>query len=211
MELVLIRHGRSLGDDENRVEGAGWDAPLTEVGIKQAELLAARLQREGYVLDVLFASPLARAQAVAEIVAQSMGIDVSLDQRLKEIDTGHIGGLTREEAARVNPEPEGGWRAYIPFPGGECVCDLTARIIKFYAELLDKHMDDRVCIVAHGGSVSMLLQVIYGMPFSTPYSHKGRYAFRTADTGMHRLSINGPQDVVTHFLNDHSHLKGHFE
>ncbi|MDP3487401.1 MAG: phosphoglycerate mutase family protein, partial [Bacillota bacterium] len=44
MELLIIRHGRSQGDDENRVEGGGWDAPLTEKGRAQATKLAQRLK-----------------------------------------------------------------------------------------------------------------------------------------------------------------------
>ncbi len=44
MELVLIRHGRSVVDDLNKVEGAGCDAPLTREGIRQAKLKAFRVK-----------------------------------------------------------------------------------------------------------------------------------------------------------------------
>ena len=68
MELLIIRHGRSQGDDEDRVEGGGWDAPLTERGMEQAEKLAQRLKREGYSFDLLYSSPLSRTRAVAEMI-----------------------------------------------------------------------------------------------------------------------------------------------
>lgn len=69
MELLIIRHGRSLGDDENRVEGGGWDAPLTEVGPEQASKLATRLRDEGYQFDLLYSSLLIRTRKIAELIS----------------------------------------------------------------------------------------------------------------------------------------------
>lgn len=203
----MIRHGRSLGDDENRIEGAGWDAPLTATGVKQAQLLAERLLREGYQFDVLYSSPLQRAKRVAEIVAEKLELEIVFDKRLEEMHTGFLGGMTFAEAESIYPEPEGGWRSYDRIPEGECPIDQLARVMRFYAELVDKHMQDSVCVITHGGTVDCLLNIIYGLPQNSPFSYKGRYRFRTGDTSMHRLTINGPQDVVTHFLNDTSHLK----
>ncbi len=206
MELLLIRHGRSLGDDENRIEGAGWDAPLTAEGERQARLLADRLRRESYECDILFSSPLARARRVADIVAETIGTCVTVDARLREVDTGRMGGLRYEEAARVVPEPEGGHRSYVPFPGGEAKTDLIGRVLSFYAELVDRHISERACIVAHGGSLSTLLQAIYGLPLWSPFESRPLFGFRTGDTGMHRLTVE-PGRVLTHFLNDTSHLR----
>jgi broad specificity phosphatase PhoE len=70
MELVLIRHGRSTADDDNLIEGGGYDAPLSVEGRRQAGLLTERLTREGYRFDVLFSSPLQRAREVAETSCQ---------------------------------------------------------------------------------------------------------------------------------------------
>ncbi len=206
MELLLVRHGRSLGDDEHRIEGAGWDAPLTAEGKHQACLLADRLSSEGYVCDVLFASPLARARGVADILAARLGIAVTLDARLSEIDTGILGGLRYEEAARKWPEFGGEPRAYLPFPGGESKFGMTGRVLGFYAELVDGYSDRSICVVAHGGSISTLLQVIYGMPLWSPLQRRPFFAFRTGDTGIHRLTVE-PGHVVTHSLNDTSHLR----
>ncbi len=208
MELMLIRHGRSLGDDEDRIEGGGWDAPLTQVGIEQANLLAARLQEESYRPHVLYASPLSRARQVAQIVAEALKVNVTPDDRLRELHTGTIGGLTHREAEEVNPEPEGGSRSYLRFPEGESLIDHMGRITHFYTELLDNHLDDLICVVAHGLTLSLMLSTIYGLPQGSPFMYRERHSFRTGDTGIHRLTINGPHESFTHYLNDTSHLKG---
>lgn len=208
MQLLIVRHGRSQGDDEDRIEGAGWDAPLTGVGLEQAKLLAARLDSEGYHPHILFSSPLTRALTVAETVAGAVGVRPIIDHRLAEQHTGTVGGLSYSEASEVHPEPEDGYRSYLPFPGGESVFDLACRVMHFQAELMDRHLNQEVCIVAHGVTISLLLNVLYGLPLGSPWSQKHRYHFSTGDTGIHRLTVNGPGDVTTHFLNDTSHLKG---
>lgn len=208
LELVLIRHGRSTADDEGVIEGGGYDAPLSEEGRRQAQLLAVRLVREGYRFDVLFASPLRRAREVAEMVSAAVGSAVVFDDRLRELHTGAIAGLPAAEADRLNPRPPGGHRTYVPIPGGESTLDQYARVLRFYCELVDRHMDDRVCIVGHGGTLSHLLRIIYGLPMNSPRTGTGYCRFVSGDTAVSRLTINGPQDIVTHFLNDESHLRG---
>ncbi len=207
MELMLIRHGRSLGDDEKRVEGAGWDAPLTECGIRQAKLLAGRLKNEDYSPDVVYSSPLKRALKVAKITACALGRDLVCDERLKEQDTGLIGGLTYQQAEEENPEPKGGFRSYIPTPQGESFLEHFARVTEFYSELLDRHMQDDICVVAHGFTLNHMLNAIYGLQQASPFAHRRRFLFSTGDTGIHKLSIKGVSDVVTHYLNDTSHLQ----
>lgn len=206
MELLIIRHGRSLGDDENRVEGGGWDAPLTQVGLEQASRLAARLREEGYQFDLLYSSPLIRTSKVAELISQALGNEIVYDKRLEEMHTGIIAGKTIEDAQRIHPKPEGGFRSYIRIHQGECHIDQIGRVLHFYSELMDKHMDKKVCIVTHGGTVNILLNLIYALPLHGPLLEKPLFRFRTGDTSMHKFTIaNG--HVVTHFLNDTSHVR----
>lgn len=208
MELMLIRHGRSLGDDEDRIERGGWDVPLTRVGIKQARLLAARLHRESYRPHILYVSPLQRARRVAQMVAEKLKMKVTLDDRLREQHTACIGGLTHAEAEQVHPEPEGGPRSHLRCPAGESMIDHIGRVIHFYAEILDRHLDDSVCIVAHGLTLSLMLSTIYGLPPRSPFVYRERHSCRTGDAGIHRLTIGGAHESFTHCLNDTSHLKG---
>jgi broad specificity phosphatase PhoE len=207
VELTLVRHGRSLADDEARVEGGGWDAPLTTEGVRQATLLAARLVSEEYACDVFYSSPLIRATAVAEILAAAIGgTEVTHDPRLAELNLGRLSGLLISQAQERYPKPPGGVRSYVPIAGGESHCDHVARVLSFYAELTDCHPDDRVLVVAHGGTLSVLLQIIYGLPLWSPHLEGQWFRFRSGDTGVHRLTIQG-HSVTTHYLNDTSHLR----
>lgn len=206
MELLLIRHGRSLGDDEDRVEGGGWDAPLTAQGCSQAERLTRRLLHDGYQCDVLYSSPMLRTKAVAAVLAGALELPICFDDRLREMHTGIVGGLTFKEAHRLRPEPEGGFRAWERIPGGECLFDQVSRVMSFYAELVDKQMEQRVCVVTHGGTVDIMLQVMLGLPINQPIHNKQRFRFRAGDTSLHKLTITAEQ-VTVHFLNDTSHLQ----
>lgn len=208
LELTLIRHGRSVADDEDVIEGGGYDAPLSDTGRAQARLLAERLAGENYRPDILFASPLLRAREVAEIVGAKLGASVSLDARLAEQHLGRISRLTREEAARVHPLPPDGPRTYVPVPDGESLLDQQERVLRFYCELLDKHLADSVCVVAHGGTVGCLLRIIYGQPVRSAMIGRDMFRFVSGDTGVSRLVIDGPNCVTTRFLNDDSHLRG---
>jgi len=77
---------------------------------------------------------------VADIVSKTVDVAVTVDARLAEQHTGRIAGLTFEEARSVQPVPEGGFRTYVPIPGGESLYDQLSRVMHFYADLLDHHM-----------------------------------------------------------------------
>lgn len=67
MKLYIFRHGQTDGNVRNIVQGAGVDIELNETGRRQAERLTAELKGEG--LDVIYASPMKRADETARIVA----------------------------------------------------------------------------------------------------------------------------------------------
>ncbi len=66
--LTLLRHGESVGNAENRLQGQA-DFPLTETGRQQAQALAKRWLAEGLTFDRVIASPLKRSRETAEIIA----------------------------------------------------------------------------------------------------------------------------------------------
>jgi len=204
MDLTIIRHGQSGGDVENRIEGTGtYDPPLTELGRRQAQSLAQWLCEDRYQFDRLLSSPVLRARQVAEIIAGELGLRPEFYQELREIETGAVCGLTPQQAKQVRPEPAGGWRVYDRFPEGECALDLYRRVSEFYLRLLDASRGHRLCLVTHGGTITMLLNVIYGLPLNHPRSPL--YRFPTYDTGVHRLEITS-SGVCTRFLNSTEHL-----
>src|SRR3989338_7305843 len=74
IKLVLLRHGESIWNKENRF--TGWtDVGLTEKGIEEAREAARALKKEGYDFDVVFTNVLKRATKTTEIVLKDMGLE----------------------------------------------------------------------------------------------------------------------------------------
>lgn len=202
MELLLVRHGRSLADDEQRIEGGGYDSPLTDVGVEQARKLAARLQREGYRFDMVVSSPLDRAKRTTQIITEALGTDFIYDERLAELHRGVLSG----RLINVDPHPEGARLAHKRFPEGESHLDQIHRVTSFYMELQDSYPRGKICVVAHRGTLNILVRLILGLPMGFPYWQQQGFRFRMGDTAISRFVVNGSYDVVTHFINDRSHL-----
>ena len=104
MRILVIRHGQAEGDITNIIEGR-YDANLTELGIKQAKLMAD-WAAERYSIDKIFASPLRRVSQVADILNKRIDSEIVYDDDLMEWNTGLISGLKKEEAREKYPSPE---------------------------------------------------------------------------------------------------------
>jgi probable phosphoglycerate mutase len=93
--LYFIRHGQSQANIDRVFAGIRFSAPLTEIGIQQAEEVGQRLVTERIRIDQIVASPLERALHTARIIAQVIDIDpddVRVDDRLAEYDMGELSG-----------------------------------------------------------------------------------------------------------------------
>jgi 2,3-bisphosphoglycerate-dependent phosphoglycerate mutase len=101
-KLVLLRHGQSLWNADNRF--TGWtDIDLTDQGIREAEKAAKLLLKENYTFDIAFTSVLVRATHTLDIVLEKMNlteIPVVKSWRLNERHYGSLQGLNKSETAK---------------------------------------------------------------------------------------------------------------
>jgi len=98
--ITLLRHGRSLADDENKFEGR-YDSPLTEIGINQATELAGQWKNsKDRQYDLIVSSPLKRAKKTAEIFSNFLGVGVVEQTSLMEINPGKLSGLPKDEGMK---------------------------------------------------------------------------------------------------------------
>lgn len=101
IKLVLLRHGQSTWNRENRF--TGWtDVPLTGQGVKEAKDAAKIMKENGYDFDVIFTSVLERATRTTDIVVKEMGlgnVKVGKSWRLNERHYGALQGLNKAEMA----------------------------------------------------------------------------------------------------------------
>ena len=154
--LVLVRHGQSLWNLENRF--TGWvDVPLTEQGRNEARRAGELLKK--FRFDVAYTSSLTRAQDTLRIMLETMGAQMPVirDQALNERHYGDLQGLNKEETAkRYGADQVKLWRrSYdVPPPNGESL-ELTAkRTLPFYDRCIagDLRQGKNVLVVAHGNS-----------------------------------------------------------
>jgi len=167
MRLLLIRHGQSVGNAADRIQGLN-DEPLTELGREQAQALAYRVRAQ-YALSAVYSSPLLRARETAEIIAAVLGLEVRVEDRLKEYHPGVVTGMRFEEVQAQYPEvakrwAEDSWR--VPIPGEEGVELFQRRVMAAMDEIVTAHRGDKtVAVVAHGGTLSAYLAGLLELDF----------------------------------------------
>lgn len=112
IKLVLLRHGESTWNRENRF--TGWtDVPLTELGVEEAKKAGRTLKKEGFVFDIVFTSVLKRATDTTDIVLKEMNLKIPVEStwRLNERHYGALQGLNKAEmAAKYGEEQVLKWR-----------------------------------------------------------------------------------------------------
>jgi probable phosphoglycerate mutase len=151
--FLLIRHAESIWNAAGRWQGHA-DPPLSARGRIQAEALGSELAARG--IEILLASDLVRAAQTAAILGQRLGLEATLDARLRELDIGRWAGLTRAEIARR--DPDGLARFEIGDPevragGGESRHELRGRVREFVQQRSRQHAGRLVAVVAHLGAI----------------------------------------------------------
>jgi 2,3-bisphosphoglycerate-dependent phosphoglycerate mutase len=155
-KLILVRHGQSLWNLEDRF--TGWvDVPLTAKGREEA--LAAGSKLKGISIDVAYTSNLQRAQTTLALICEGMGVDIPTirDEALNERHYGDLQGLNKTRTAeKFGEEQVKIWRRSfdIPPPNGESLKDTAARTLPFFDQCIlgDIAQDKDVLVVAHGNS-----------------------------------------------------------
>lgn len=161
-KLVLIRHGESQWNLENRF--TGWvDVPLSPKGIEEAKAAGKKLA--GFTFDRAFSSVLARANETLRIVLEAIGqttIPIERDKALNERMYGELQGLNKAETAqKYGDEQVKIWRRSYDVrpPGGESLKDTAERVLPFYDSRIKPYLlkGNTILIAAHGNSLRALV------------------------------------------------------
>lgn len=168
--LVLLRHGQSQWNLENRFTGF-YDIDLSDLGMQEAADAGARLKTLGVKFDNVFTSTLKRANNTARIALTNAGQEnliphmVAHDD-LRERDYGDLTGLDKDETrTKYGDEQVHIWRRSYDVrpPGGECLQDVVENRVRPYFEANIKALLDggkNVLVAAHGNSLRALLIII---------------------------------------------------
>jgi len=191
--LVLIRHGQSAWNLENRFTG-WWDVDVTEKGAEEARLAGELMAAKGLDFDMCFTSLQTRAIKTLNLALEAMGrlwLPVEKDWRLNERHYGGLTGLDKAEtAAEYGDAQVKIWRrsfdvppplldagsvfdlgkdrryAGIPIPSTESLKDTIARVIPYWEERIAPELKagKRVVISAHGNSLRALVKHLSHIP-----------------------------------------------
>jgi broad specificity phosphatase PhoE len=194
MELYLIRHGDMAGDPHQHYAPPVADC-LSELGCRQAAAMGESLKDVRF--DAIYASPLGRAVQTAQTLSEPRGLKIGLLPWLIEWRPATVMGECDEtayeammaKAAEIRPEQA--WKT----PAGEGTLEMGHRIIPNFLKLMVSHGvhaghggylldnakdEQRLALVAHGGSLGLLAAFILGVPLR-PY---GPIAFAQAGVAV---------------------------
>jgi len=207
-DLYLIRHGESVPNVEPIIGGMKGDTGLTDRGREQAALLERRLRTEKLRVDQLYVSTLPRALETGEYVSRALGLPAQQDDELQELRPGDADGLSVEE-----------WRSRYGWTGktfaenpfkefasrGESWAGFLVRAGAALTALVDRHPDEGVVAVCHGGVLEAAFYLAFGLGGTG-----NQVAFAPLNTSIshwrHRRGAGGRPEwtLVTH--NDAAHL-----
>ncbi len=191
-KLVLLRHGESDWNRENRF--TGWtDVELSETGIDEARSAGKLLKSSGYAFDLAFTSVLKRAIRTLWLALEEldqMWLPVAKDWRLNERHYGALQGLNKSEmAAKFGEAQVKVWRrsydtpppeleagdprheasdpryAGVAVPRTECLKDTVARVVPYWESAIAPAVraGRRVLVAAHGNSLRGLVKHLDGL------------------------------------------------
>lgn len=162
--LVLLRHGESEWNKENRFTGF-TDVDLSPNGINEAKQAGQSLKQIKF--DAVFTSTLKRAYNTASLAMQEAGQQLEFVRHddLRERDYGDLTGLNKDETrAKFGDEQVHIWRrSYdVPPPGGESLKDVVARVRPYFDENIKPLLQDgkNVLIAAHGNTLRAMLIIL---------------------------------------------------
>ncbi|KAI4453866.1 ribosomal protein s6 modification protein [Holotrichia oblita] len=159
MKICFVRHGETDWVKEGRLQGRE-DIPLNEVGKKQIAENTLYLQKFDW--HAIITSPLIRAKASAQILAEYLGIaQVHEDIRFIERDYGEASGLTEAERFAKYPDRN--------YPQMENKDVLQKRVIDGLTDYSKKFERKNIIIVAHGGVINSILAFLSNSEIGTDY------------------------------------------
>ncbi|WNM34796.1 bifunctional RNase H/acid phosphatase [Streptomyces sp. Li-HN-5-11] len=202
--FVLLRHGETPLTPQKRFSGSGGTDPsLSDAGREQAERVAAALARRG-TIQAIVSSPLARTRETAGIVAARLGLEVTLDDGLRETDFGAWEGLTFGEVRERYPDDLNAWLAdpeAEPTGGGESFAATATRIAATRDKLVAAYAGRTVLLVTHVTPIKSLVRLALGAP------PESLFRMELSAASLSAVAYYADGNASVRLFNDTSHLR----
>ncbi|WP_326811789.1 bifunctional RNase H/acid phosphatase [Streptomyces scopuliridis] len=202
--FVLLRHGETALTPEKRFSGSGGSDPeLSAAGRRQAEAVAASLAARGTIQEIV-SSPLRRCRETAGTVAARLGLDVTVEEGLRETDFGAWEGLTFAEVRERYPDDLSAWLAspdVAPTGGGESFTAVGRRVAAVRDRLLERYRGRTVLVVTHVTPVKTLVRLALGAP------PESLFRMELSAASLSAVAYYADGNASVRLLNDTSHLR----
>lgn len=200
-ELLLVRHGEQ-DLQPNMALRDGIDAPLTELGRRQATAVGERLA--GHEIHAVHSSTMQRARDTGLAIAAHHGLDVTTHERLVEVDLwrdlpqdkGLVDALGPDDL-RAIMQTANRTRRWDAYPHGEDRVAFRDRVVSTIESIAAAHEGERVAVTCHGGVINAYLAHLWGSELDqlVTVHHTSITIVRTS--GDHRRVVQ---------VNDYSHV-----
>lgn len=157
MNLYVVRHGQTEWNVKKKMQGRA-DIPLNKKGIEQAYIIKKNLSE--YNIDMIYSSPLIRAKQTAEIINETMNIDIIYDNRLIERDYGEFEGINKSS---FNYNEFWAYHKNKHYTKAENIQNFFNRVYNILDELKEKYQDKNILIVTHAGITKVIECYANGM------------------------------------------------
>ncbi|WP_327299783.1 bifunctional RNase H/acid phosphatase [Streptomyces sp. NBC_01197] len=202
--FVLLRHGETALTPHKRFSGSGGTDPeLSAVGRGQAADAAAAFAARGTIQAVV-TSPLRRCRETARTVADRLGLEVRIEEGLREADFGAWEGLTFGEVRERYPADMDAWLASAkaaPTGGGESFATVTRRVAAARDRLVGHHRGATVLLVTHVTPIKTLVRLALGAP------PESLFRMELSAASVSTVAYYADGNASVRVLNDTSHLR----
>ncbi|MFF4252296.1 bifunctional RNase H/acid phosphatase [Streptomyces sp. NPDC001663] len=202
--FVLLRHGETPLTPQKRFSGSGGTNPsLSDIGRDQAERVGAALARRG-TIQAIVASPLTRTRETAGIVAAHLGLEVSVDEGIRETDFGAWEGLTFAEVRERYPDDLNTWLSdpeAQPSGGGESFAATATRIAAARDKLVAAYAGRTVLLVSHVTPIKTFVRLALGAP------PESLFRMELSAASLSAVAYYADGNASVRLFNDTSHLR----
>ncbi|MBK3571262.1 bifunctional RNase H/acid phosphatase [Streptomyces sp. MBT62] len=202
--FVLLRHGETPLTPQKRFSGSGGTNPsLSPVGQDQAARAATALAARGTIQHIV-ASPLTRTRETAAAVADRLGLDVTIEEGLRETDFGAWEGLTFGEVRERYPDDLTTWLgdpAAQPTGGGESFAATATRIAATRDKLIAAYAGRTVLLVTHVTPIKTFVQLALGAP------PEALFRMELSAASLSAVAYYADGNASVRLFNDTSHLR----
>nr|WP_202534229.1 bifunctional RNase H/acid phosphatase [Streptomyces sp. SID4923] len=202
--LVLLRHGETALTPQKRFSGSGGTDPeLSPAGLEQAERAASAFAARGTVQEIV-SSPLRRCRQTAGAVAARLGLEVRVEDGLRETDFGAWEGLTFGEVKERYGDDLDAWLASpdaAPTGGGESFTEVADRVAVARDGLVTRYAGRTVLVVTHVTPIKTLVRLALGAP------PEALFRMELSAASVSSVAYYADGNASVRLLNDTSHLR----